>query len=246
MVPDLSSLYDRVDAKRRRLFNQRPLPAERIARVKQAQDLAWLHDGHLWGGGTMRQSDVETIVTTGMAVAGHPLVEHVEVSNLADALDWIESWAKANGPMRLRDILHVHALLNTGLPGANPGRFRTSELRIDGLATGHVPGMDIPRRMAHFCTLVNRRQRRHPIDRAVTASATLLATRPFGEGNDLVARLILNGLLLQRAYPIAVLDDHERLHIAQQAAQMGDPGPLGLLVIDAVEHGLDRYLAALS
>jgi Fic family protein len=246
MVPDLSPLYDRVDAKRRRLFNQRPLPAERIAVVKHAQDLAWLHDCHLWGGGTMRQADIETIVTTGMAVAGHPVIEHVEIGNLADALDWMEGWAKANGPLRLRDIQHLHALLNTGLSGATPGRFRTRELRIDGLATGHIPGTDIPRRMQWLCSMVNRRERRHAIERAVGACASLLAARPFGEGNDLVARLLLNGLLLQRAYPIAVLDDHDRLHDAQQAAAAGEVRPLGELVAAAVEHGLDRYLAALS
>lgn len=245
MVPDLLPRYDRVDAKRRKLFSQRPLPAERLARVKHALDLDWLHDCHHWGGGTMRRSDIETVVTTGMAIDGHAITELVEVVNLADTLDWVESWAKANGPLRRRDLLQVHALLNTGLPGASPGRFRTGELRIDGQLTGHIPGQDVPLRTQRLCTMVNRRGRQHAIDRAVGAFATLLVMRPFNEGNDLVARLLLNGLLLQRGYPIAILDEHDRLHSAQQAAQGGDARPLGMLVADAVEHGLDRYLAAL-
>lgn len=245
MVPELLPRYDRVDAKRRQLFSQRPLPVERIARVKRALDLDWLYDCHRWGGGTLRRADVETVVTTGMAIAAHAVSDLVEVINLADALDWIEFWAKANGPLRRRDLLYVHALLNTGLPGASPGRFRTGELRIDGHLTGHIPGRDVPLRTQRLCTMVNRRGRHHAIDRAVGAFASLLVMRPFNEGNDFVARLVLNGLLLQRGYPIAILDEHDRLHRAQQAAQAGDVRPLGLLVADAVEHGLDRYLAAL-
>ena len=36
----------------------------------------------------------------------------------------------------------------------------------------------------------------HPIDRAVLAMTTLTGMMPFSEGNELVARLVLNGLLL--------------------------------------------------
>jgi hypothetical protein len=245
MLPHLLPEYDRVDAKRRQLFSIRPLPPEPVARVKRAQDLAWLHACHHWGGGTMRAADIDTVTTTGMAVAGHAVAEHVEISNLADALEWVESWAQANVPLRPRDLRHLHAVLTTGLPGANPGRFRTSELRIAGEADDPSPGQAIPRRIQAVCTQVNGRQRQHPIARAVGAGAAVLTIRPFNEGNDLTASLLVNGLLLQRSYPIAVLDDHKGLHGAQQAARIGDVRPLERLVTAAVADGFDRYLAAL-
>ena len=248
MALELSTLLDRVDGKRRRLFSFRPMPASIIARVKRKQDLAWLHASHGWGGGTLRLGEIESVIDTGLAVAGHPVSEHLEVQNLAEALEWIEEWARADLPMRARDILHVHAVLHAGLAGTLPGRFRASELRVGGTFAGHTPGPEIPRRIQALCTQLNGRSGRktHPIDRAVHAMITLTMLMPFREGNDLVTRLVLNGLLLQRAYPIAHFPDPDRLRDCLHMAQGGQRVPLTNLVAEVVEAGLDRYLAALA
>ncbi|MBC7543339.1 MAG: Fic family protein [Candidatus Sericytochromatia bacterium] len=196
----------------------------------------------------MRPKEIESIIETGLAIAGHPISEHLEVQNLADALEWIEGWARADVPLRTRDVLHVHGILHTGVPGTTPGQFRASELRVGGMFDSHTPGREIPRHIQALCTRINGRpgRKQHPIDRAVLAMTTLMTLLPFREGNDLVARLILNGLLLQRAYPIADFPDPARLRECQQAALAGNLPPLTALVAAAVEAGLDRYLKALA
>ncbi len=46
----------------------------------------------------------------GITIAGKSLREHVEVVNLAEAVDWVEGLAKAEGSFTERTLLDLHAL----------------------------------------------------------------------------------------------------------------------------------------
>lgn len=240
----MEPLLTRVDQKRRDLLGYRPLPPDLIARVKATMDLAWVHTCHAWGGGTLRAREVAEILATGLAVADRPVSEHVEVLNLAEAVDWVEEWARTHRPLKPRDLRELHAVIHQGVPGACPGRLRTADVGWAAFGRAGAPGREVPRRLQELCSWVNGRiaKMRHPIVRAAYAYSTVTTLMPFREGNDVVGRFLLNGLLLQRSYPIAVLDEPDPLRAALRYAQTGETVPLVALVGEAVEQSLDQYL----
>ena len=69
------------------------------------------------------------------------------------------------------------------------------------------------------------------------------------DGNGRTARLLMNLLLLQQGYPIAIIKKEKRAeYIAaiEQARQSDDFTKFYTVIIEAVEYVLDAYLEAVA
>lgn len=81
----------------------------------------------------------------------------------------------------------------------------------------------------------------HPIERATEAHVRFVTIHPFADGNGRVGRLLLNLLLIQSGYPIAVLSVEKRSAYIDSlvAAQNGKGSETVLqLVCEAVKLSL--------
>ena len=85
-----------------------------------------------------------------------------------------------------------------------------------------------------------------PSKRAAHAHFWLVDIHPFVDGNGRAARLLMNLLLLQAGYPIAIIRNEDRA-VYYTALEEGHEGRMEsflLLVTEAVDRTLEIFLAA--
>jgi Fic family protein len=74
-----------------------------------------------------------------------------------------------------------------------------------------------------------------------------LATHPFVDGNGRTARVLMNPILVSEGYPPAIIKADPGRRIAyldalEGASVQGELEPFEVVVAEAAEEGLDRYL----
>ena len=87
----------------------------------------------------------------------------------------------------------------------------------------------------------------HPIILAALAHYKLVTIHPFVDGNGRTARLLMNLLLRQHGYPLAIIKKEKRAeYIAaiEHARKQEDMMLFYKVVCEAVEYVLDAYLQA--
>lgn len=133
--------------------------------------------------------------------------------------------------------------------------YRRRQVFIAGSAYTSPPPQAVPGRMAEFGLWLEATQpmqtnqsRLHPVERAAHAHFWLMDIHPFVDGNGRVARLLMNLLLLQSGYPIAIIRTEDRLayYAALEAGHEGRLNDFLCLVAAAVDRTTDLYLAATS
>jgi len=88
----------------------------------------------------------------------------------------------------------------------------------------------------------------HPVIVAALAHYKLVTIHPFIDGNGRTARLLMNLLLLQHGYPLAIIKNElrsEYIAAIEYARETDDFDKFYEVVIAAVEYSLDIYLEAI-
>jgi Fic family protein len=89
----------------------------------------------------------------------------------------------------------------------------------------------------------------HPVIIAALAHYKLVTIHPFVDGNGRTARLLMNLLLLQHGYPLAIIKKEQRpeyIAAIEHARQTDDLNAFYAVIISAVEYSLDIYLDAIE
>lgn len=88
----------------------------------------------------------------------------------------------------------------------------------------------------------------HSIIKATIFHHRFVWIHPFFDGNGRTVRLLFNLLLMKEGYPPAIIlrNDRKKYYDALNAANNEDYSKLLLLVLQAVERGLDIYLSSLT
>ena len=250
---DLQHFLAHIDVKRAELDRQRPLSAAEAARLREYLDVEWTYNTNAIEGSTLTRQETLVVLKHGLTVGGKPLVEHLEAINHLAAIGWMEQLAAQPVPPGEADILALHRLVLRSIDDANVGVYRQAQVYIAGSA--HVPpsAQAVPGRMAEYAVWLARTgddqavgQGLHPVVRAARAHFWLVDIHPFVDGNGRVARLLMNLLLLQAGYPIAIIrqEDRTAYYSALEAGHEGRLDPFLLLAAEAVDRTLDMFLAA--
>jgi fido (protein-threonine AMPylation protein) len=155
--------------------------------------------------GATRRCGLEGLLrTTHNQLAGfQQLAEAIHDAFVADA-----SWLTPSS------LASLHGTLLSNLPGMErAGRLRTGEMRIRSPFDGHVtvlelPGSEVEEAFAAFAAGFDATlwQNLHPVVRAAAAHLEFARLHPFPDGNGRIARLLLQGLLLESGVPSLPLE----------------------------------------
>ncbi len=250
---ELITLLTQIDAKRAELDRQRPLSAAEAARLREYLDVEWTYNSNAIEGSTLTRQETLVVLKHGLTVGGKPLVEHLEAINHQAAIGWVETLAARPEPPGEADILALHRLVLRSIDDANAGAYGQGQAYIAGSAYTPPPARAVPGRMAEFAAWLARTgedqaagRGLHPVERAAHAHFWLVDIHPFVDGNGRTARLLMNLLLMQAGYPIAIVraEDRAAYYNALDAGHEGQIEPFLLLVAGAVDRTLDMFLAA--
>ena len=242
--------YQKLTHKKEQLDNLRPLPPALLQNLDAWFKVELTYTSNALEGNTLTRRETAVVIEKGLTVGGKSLIEHLEATNHARALDFVTA-AIAKSPAMLapQDILQLHHIILKGIDDENAGRYRTVPVRI----AGSLVVLPNPRKVAElmdaFFTWLISKPDLHPVAFAGEAHYRLVSIHPFIDGNGRTARLLMNMLLLMAGYPPAIIRKRDRLAYIgtlEQAQLGGSKQAYNKIIVQAAERSLDIYLKALQ
>ena len=239
-------LAARLTAKCSELDRFRPLARSVTTRLAQSLRLLLTYHSNAIEGNTLSLRETQIVIEEGITIGGHPLREHLEATNHAQAYEYLVTLTTEQEPITRDTILDLHRLVMAGIDDS-AGRFRTGAVYIRGARMTPPLAAQVERLIANWLEWIHGAGLDYPpIVRAAVAHHDFEAIHPFFDGNGRTGRLLLNLMLMRDGWPPALLlrSWRGRYLSALDSAGSGRFNPLLNLIGRSVEGGLDLYLEA--
>jgi Fic family protein len=239
----------RLDDKKQRILERRPLPAAAVQRIQTALSLEWTYNSNSIEGNTLSLAETRAVLEDGITIKGKSLREHFEAVNHHEAIELVEALAQPGFVLSENVILDVHAVVLDKIEKEFAGRYRNSGVRITGANFIPPNALKVPDLMAELVSWVNENPLGlHPLELATAFHHRFVYIHPFFDGNGRTVRLLYNLLLMTLGYPPAIIlrNDRKKYYEALNQANDGKYDKLCLLMSQALERSLDIYLSNLE
>jgi len=237
-------LLKRVEEKKKRLDNLRPLPKDALKKLLEDIRLRHTYHSDAIEGNTLTLQETKLVLEEGVTIGGKPLKDHVEAKNDAEAFDLMIKLVHAEKPVSQDIIQQIHEIVTKGILEVS-GKYRTEHVRITGSKTTPPSFSKIVKLMDEYISNI-RELKLQPIKKAAFIQHELVLIHPFLDGNGRVARLITNLYLMNQGYPPIVLkkEDRRKYYRVLQSADDGDLSPFANFIAQAVHEALMYYLSS--
>lgn len=241
--------YSILDGLKNKLQQHRHTQGEKVAR---AFDIEYTYESNKIEGNTLSLQETALIIEKGITIGGKTLNEHLEAISHAHAIEYIKALAKEKNTITERDILQIHALILQGIDRANAGAYRKVQVMISGAKHIPPPPYLLQKKMEDLINWYNENKNLlHAVELSAEMHERLVSIHPFIDGNGRTSRLLMNLILLQNGFPIAILkgDDQSRLKYYQalETAQINkDKRPFIRLIYENVRETMERILNAIN
>ncbi len=148
--------------------------------------------------------------------------------------------------------MDIHFLILKGISTKDAGVYRVKPVGVrksNGKIYNFTQPLKIQDELDSFISWLKESQDLHPIILASEVHLRFVSIHPFIDGNGRTARLLMNLILLQYGYPLAVIKMVNRAEYILSIEKTQDSGQLDdfyTVVADAVNENLDTYLDILS
>jgi len=240
-------LLTRIQEKKERLDDLRPLPSAAVRRLHEQFTVEWIYHSNAIEGSTMTLRETQLVLEQGITIGGKSLREHFEVVNHQEAIVLVESLANEQQPITPFMVRQLHALVLAKIDSENAGQYRNVPVRIVGAVHEPPPSWDLPTQMDEWASWLQAEEgMMEVVALSALAHHKLAAIHPFIDGNGRSARLIMNLVLMRAGYPPAIIAQENRRQYYRVLAQAdtGRLAPLVNFVGRAVERSLTLYLEA--
>jgi len=183
-------------------------------KVTRAFEIEYTYESNKIEGNTLTLQETALVIEKGLTVGGKTLNEHLEAVNHTYAIEYIKELSRDNQSISERDLLQIHSLILKGIDNINAGQYRKVQVLISGAK--YVPPQPylVAKEMEELFIWYNENKNKlHPVILSAEMHERLVAIHPFIDGNGRAARLLMNLILLQNGFPIAILkgDSESRL-----------------------------------
>ncbi|HSC54652.1 MAG TPA: Fic family protein [Phnomibacter sp.] len=240
---------ERLDEKKNRIVQMRPLPAAAIHRIQEALSIEWTYNSNSIEGNTLNLAETRAVLEDGITIKGKSLREHFEAVNHQEAIELVEVLAQPGFSLTENAVLDIHALVLDKIEKEFAGRYRNAGVRITGANFIPPNALKVPDLMAELVSWTNENPEGfHPLQIATAFHHRFIHIHPFFDGNGRTVRLLFNLLLMRDGYPPAIIlrNDRKKYYDALNQANEGKYEKLCLLMSQALERSLDIYLSNLE
>ncbi|HEX5155074.1 MAG TPA: Fic family protein [Parafilimonas sp.] len=245
----LQNLIFEIDILKEKLQQHRHLQSDKVSK---AFELEYTYESNRIEGNTLTLQETALVVEKGLTIGGKSLQEHLEAINHTYALDYVKDLVKDKTPFTETILLNIHKLILQGIDNANAGTYRKVQVMISGAK--FVPSQPylVPKQMEDFFIWYHEhKESLHPVLLSAELHERLVTIHPFIDGNGRTSRLLMNLILLQHGYPIAILkgDAESRLQYysaLEQAQVNNDKQPFLELIAITLKEALERILKVIS
>jgi Fic family protein len=214
-------LLKSIEGKKRELDKLRPLSPEIVRKLQEQFLVEWTYNSNAIEGNTLTLQETELVINRGLTIGNKTLKEHFEAINHKDGIVFLYDFVKKRKMLDENTILQIHQIILKNIDDAEAGHYRKSNVMILGAA--HIPpsSVKIPKLMDEFFQWYYQNEKKMSItELAIWAHYKLVHIHPFIDGNGRTARLLMNMILLQHAYPPSVIlkvDRKKYYHVLKEA-----------------------------
>ncbi len=228
----------------------RPMPPELVQNLEQWFLIELTYSSNALEGNTLTRKETAAVVEKGLTIGGKSLVEYLEATNHAKALQDIMRLAQSKTQtLSENDLLTIHNTILRGIADDNAGHYRSIAVRISGSPVILPNPRKVPDLMGEFIKSITQNIGMHPVELAAEAHYQLVTIHPFVDGNGRTARLLMNLILMQNGYAPALIRKRDRMKYISslEKAQLGgSKNDYYKIIQDAVNRSMDIYLDAVS
>lgn len=221
-------------------------------KVTQAFEIEYTYESNKIEGNTLTLQETALVIEKGLTIGGKSLNEHLEAINHSHAIGYIKELAHKGNTVTERDLLQIHQLILQSIDNTNAGKYRNVQVLISGAK--HIPPQPylVPKEMENLFIWYNEnKDQLHPIELSAEMHERLVTIHPFIDGNGRTSRLLMNLILLQNGFPIAILkgdtDSRLRYYKALETAQTeNNKQPFIDLIKENVKETMERILKVIG
>jgi Fic family protein len=237
------SLLKKIEEKKHRLDNLRPLPKEAVKKLLEDIRLRHTYHSDAIEGNTLTLQETKLVLEHGITIGGKPLKDHIEARNDAEAFDFMLQLVQKKTPLSQEIIQQIHDIVTKGLL-KDSGKYRTGNVRITGSSITPPSYQKIISLMDDYIRSIKNLPL-HPLKKAAFIHHRLIWIHPFFDGNGRVSRLITNLFFMQEGYPPIILKQEQQknyYHVLHQGDE-GNLSPLAMFLAKAMNEAVQFYLS---
>jgi Fic family protein len=265
-MSQFSELLARIVALKAELDSLRPLDHETEERILQKFRLWWTYHSNAIEGNKLTQGETEMFLMEGLTAKGKPLKDHLDLQGHSNAINFLLAFIREKEVLteavvrKLHEVLlvkpyQVPAVTSEGIPTQKAialGEYKTHPNHVH-TPTGEIhyfsTPLETPLKMGELVAWHRSELEKpsmSPIEVAARFHHQFTAIHPFDDGNGRMARLLMNLLLMQQAYPPVVIRISERdaYLMALRKADGGDSEAFCVFVAEHVVSSIELYLRA--
>lgn len=243
ILADIDQLKVELDILRQSLDN---------ATIKEALEVEFLYESNRIEGNTLTLRETQLVINEGMTISGKSMREHLEAINHKEAILFIDDLVSQRVDLSEYILKQIHGIVLYGIDRENAGVYRKLPVAIAG--SKHLPPQPylLQDLMEDYFRFYNQeKDNLHPVVLAAEMHERLVTIHPFIDGNGRTSRLIMNLILLQYGFPLAIIggdyDSRMAYYDALEKVQTeNNKEDFILLVAEKVLFALERYINILS
>jgi Fic family protein len=244
-------MQDRLDEKLSLLNSYRPLPEAAVRKLREQFGIEMTYNSNAIEGNSLTLKETFLVINEGLTIKGKPLRDHLEAKSHTEALEYLYELVDKDRRSTLSErlIRELNQIVMRDIDKEWAGRYRNSNVIIGG--ADHTPpeAVVVPQLMQELIDWVRQnRKALHSVELAAVLHHRLVNIHPFFDGNGRTARLVMNVVLMQAGFPLAVVlkNDRKRYYRTLGEADRRNYVPFVRFIAQAVQRSLDIYLKVLT
>jgi Fic family protein len=201
----MKEIFTEIDRLQQEINSYRPLPASTLKQLKEYYRIGLTYTSNALEGNSLTETETKIVLEDGITIGGKPIKDYYEALGHSEAYDHIYKLSKGK-EFTEDDIKKLHKLFYYRIDETQAGRYRKERVFISG-SQYSLPGPEkVPDLMKDFIASMNDAAKSlHPVEYSAAAHKGFVFIHPFVDGNGRVARLLMNLILLQKEYCIAII-----------------------------------------
>lgn len=244
-------IKERLENKLKILESYRPISKSALRKTREQFEIEMTYNSNAIEGNSLTLKETYLVINEGITIKGKPLKDHLEAQSHQEALDYLYELILKKRESTVSEVLIrlFHQMVMESTDKEWAGKYRNSSVMIGGTNYKPPEAIEVPILVKELVNWIKQNKNKyHPVEFAALIHYKIVAIHPFFDGNGRAARLLMNVVLMQSGYPLAIIlkNDRKKYYKVLSKADKGDLVPFVRFIAQAVERSLDIYIKILT
>jgi Fic family protein len=199
------NIYEIIDLYKKQIDKLRPFEGAVLEQIKVFYKIGLTWSSNALEGNTYTERETKVLLEDGLTVGGKPLKDTFEILGHGKAYNFMFTLLN-NKEITEEHIITMHRLFYNDIEPEYAGRYRDMNVIITGSNYSVTDFNNIHDEINRLIMWIKEyRQHYHSVEFAALLHKRFVFIHPFKDGNGRVARLLMNTVLIQDGYMLAII-----------------------------------------